>query len=255
MEVRLFFRSTQQVVFTFCLPVLFLVIFSAVFSGDIETPDGRRLAFRTYFLPGIIASGVMSTTFANLALSISAEQHRGLLKRLAGTPLPKTAFFAGRVTESILITAIQTALMLVIGRAGYGIGLPPDLGRWFIFVLMLALSAAVGAALGIAYTRVIRNENAGPPAVQLPFLTLQFISGVYFRFADVPGWLQAIASVFPLRWTAEGLRYAFLPDWFGKAEYGGSWGWQMPVVMLTIWLAVACGLALRFFRWDRQPEP
>ncbi|MBI2764344.1 MAG: ABC transporter permease [Chloroflexi bacterium] len=253
-EIKLFFRNTDQVFFTFLLPVLFLVLFSAIFSGDIDAGPGRRIDFPTYFLPGIVASGAMSTTFVNLATSIAVEQREGLLKRLAGTPLPREAFFIGRLMMAVVVTVAQTAIMLVIGVFVYDVGTPPTPERWAFFVALLALSAAVGAVLGIAYTRLIRDARSASAIVQPPFLVLQFISGVFFRWNDLPPWLQAIATLFPLRWIAEGFRYAFLPDWFGKFEYGDSWGWQLPLVILAAWLALAFALAMRFFRWDIQPD-
>jgi ABC-2 type transport system permease protein len=253
-ELKLFFRNTDQVFFTFLLPVLFLVLFSSVFSGKIDAGPGRTIEFPTYFLPGIIASGVMSTTFANLAISISIERNEGLLKRLAGTPLPRAAFFTGRLAMAVVVTVVQTTIMLVIGIAAYGVDTPPTAERWGVFVVVLVLAAAVGAVLGIAYTRLIRNARSAAAVVQPPFLVLQFISGVFFRYSDVPDWLQAVAAVFPLRWMAEGFRYAFLPDWFGQFEYGDTWGWKLPVSILCGWLVAGFVLALRFFRWDRQSD-
>ena len=251
-ELRLLWRIPAQVFFTFALPVLFLVIFGAVFSGDIEAGPGRSVSFVQYFLPGIIAAGVMSTTFTNLASSIAVQQHTGLLKRLGGTPFPRGAFFIGKVLMAVIVTVAQTALMLVIAVLAYGAELPADAGRWLAFFVVLLVGAATGAALGIAYTRVIPNANSAPAIIQPPFLVLQFISGVFFRHSELPSWLQAVAAVFPLRWMSQGFRYAFLPDGFGKFEYGSTWGWQWPLGILAIWLVVATMLAFWLFRWDRS---
>lgn len=253
-ELKHFRRVPEQVFFTFLLPVLFLVIFSAVFSENLSPVPGREVDFTQYFLPGIIASGVASATFASLAISISIDRQEGLLKRLAGTPLPKGAYIMGKLGMSVVVTVVQTAFMLGLAVLAFGAEFPDGPARWAVFLLVLAVSAAVGAALGIAYTRAIRNAQSAIAIVQPPFLILQFISGVFFRYTDLPGWLTAIASVFPLRWMAQGLRYAFLPDWFGEYEYGGSWGWQAPVLALVGWLVLSVALALVFFRWERESD-
>jgi len=253
-DLKQFFRIPEQVFFTFLLPVLFLVLFSAVFSGDVDGPPGRSVKFVQYFLPGIIALGVASSTFANLAMSISTEQHEGLLKRLAGTPLPKSAFFAGRLTSSVIITVVQTAVLLAIGVLLFGIDLPDGPGRWLFFIYLLGISAALGSALGIAATRMVPNARAAGPIIQAPFLVLQFISGIFFQWNQLPSWLQWIASAFPLRWMAQGFRYAFLPDWFGKTEYGSSWGWEIPTLALAAWMVISVILALVFFRWTREGD-
>ena len=251
-ELRLFWRIPAQVFFTFALPVLFLVIFAAVFTGDITAGPGRSIPFVQYFLPGIIGAGVMSSTFSNLAGSIAVQQHTGLLKRLGGTPFPRGAFFIGKILQALAVTVVQTALMLVIAVLAYGADLPDDAARWGTFIAVLLLAASSGAALGIAYTRAIPNANAATAIIQPPFLVLQFISGVFFRHSEIPGWLRAIAAIFPLRWMSEGFRYAFLPDWFGEVEYGSTWGWQWPVGILAVWVVVAGALAFWLFRWDRS---
>ncbi len=254
-EIKMFWRIPEQVFFTFALPVLFLILFSTVFSGDIEIDKTHKIAFARYFIPGIISSGVVGTTFANLAMSISVAQHEGLLKRLAGTPLPRAAYFAGKLGMCVVLTAGQTAIMLAIGILAFGAKLPVSAERWGVFVGILILAAAVGAALGIAYTRIIRDGKAAAAMVQPPFLILQFISGVYFRYADIPTWLQTVAKFFPLYWIALGFRYAFLPDWLGQSEYGAAdWGWTRPTIVLSIWLVVAFVACLKFFKWDRGQD-
>ena len=55
-----------------------------------------------------------------------------------------------------------------------------------------------------------------PAAAVTPFaLLLQFISGVFFQFSEIPTWMQTFASLFPLKWMAQGLRSVFLPSSFG----------------------------------------
>ena len=176
-ELRLFFRVPMQAVFTFALPILFLVIFASLFSGDIDAGPGRRLSFVQYFLPGIIAAGTVSTTFANLAMSIAVQQHEGLLKRLGGTPFPRASYFIGKCSEAVIITALQTALMLTIAVLAYGADLPVSAGRWAGFVAFLLASAATGSVLGIAYTRAIPGATAGPALVALSGVTKTYGSG------------------------------------------------------------------------------
>lgn len=253
-ELKVYFRNAEMMFFTFLLPILFLFIFASVFSGDINAGPGVKVNFTNYFLPGIIASGVMSATFASLAISIAIEQHEGMLKRLAGTPLPKASYFIGKLGLAVVVTLAQTAIMLVAAILLYGVELPAGPDRWAVFLSVLVLSAATGAVLGIAYTRLVPNAKSAPAIIQPPFLILQFISGVFFRYGEIPGWLQAIASIFPLKWMSLGFRYAFLPDSFGKFEYGADWGWERPILVLTAWLVAGFVLALLFFRWDRQRE-
>jgi ABC-2 type transport system permease protein len=252
-ELKQFFRDTEAAVFTFALPVLLLLLFASIFTYKIDGPPGKGgVSFRQYFVAGMIASGIMSTTFNNLAIGIAVEQHEGLLKRLAGTPLPKTAYFAGKIGMAIVATVIQTAIMLIAGVALFGLSLPSHASQWGIFALVMVFGVASFCLIGIAYTRLIPNSRAAAPIVTPVFLVLQFISGVYIQFTSLPGWMQAAASVFPLRWMAQGLRYAFLPGWFKTQETGGTWNLPLVVGLLGLWVVIGLLASLRFFRWTRR---
>jgi ABC-2 type transport system permease protein len=80
-------------------------------------------------------------------------------------------------------------------------------------------------------------------------IILQFISGVYFTYGQLPSWMHAIASVFPLKWMAQGMRSVFLPPEMVRAEPGGSYQLGLGAVVLGVWLVVGLFLATRTFRW------
>jgi len=81
---------------------------------------------------------------------------------------------------------------------------------------------------------------------------LQFISGVYLSFTQLPEWLQNIASVFPLKWMAQGMRAVFLPDTFKMLERGETWDLPGVAIVTAIWLVVGLVLARVTFRWIRK---
>ena len=115
---------------------------------------------------------------------------------------------------------------------------------------VLTLNLAVWTLLGLAFSRVIRNPRAGAAVAAPPTLVLQFVSGVFIPFDDIPTWLQNVASIFPLRWAALGMRQALLPDDFGNAEPpDGSWQTPLMYGMLLGWILLASVLAAVFFRW------
>ena len=251
-ELKQFFREPQSAVFTFALPILLLLLFGSIFNDKIAGPPGvESVNFRQYFLAGMIASGVMSACFNNLAISISLEQSEGMLKLLALTPLPPAAYFGGKLMSCLLISVIETVLMLALGVGLFGIALPVDLMHWAVFAGVMVVGVATCTLLGIAYTRFIPNSRSATPMVMPVYLILQFISGVFFQFTQVPAPLQWVASLFPLRWMALGLRYAFLPGWFKSQETGHSWNLGLVFAVLAFWLVAGFIISLRTFRWGR----
>ena len=245
MELRAFLRVREEVVFTFALPIVLLGLFAAIFGGEIT---GTGVDFSQYFVAGMLASSGISVGFQSLSAQLALEQHDGTLKRLAGTPMPRAAYMAGKVGMVITIATIQAATMFIIGVALFNVSLP-DASGMLLMAAVLAVNLAIWTLLGLAFSRVIRNPRAGAAVAVPPGLILQFISGVYIPFDEVPGWLQTVAAVFPLRWATLGLRRALLPDTFAMAEPGGTWATPTMTLALGAWLLGSAVLATVFFRW------
>ena len=251
-ELKAFFRNPEAAFFNFSFPVLLLVIFASIFRDKIEGPPGEpSVSLSQYYVAGMLASGALTTAFQTLAISISIEQHEGMLKRLEGTPLPKTAYFAGKIGLVTGVTIIQLCLMLAIGLVFYDLSLPTDPMKWLVLGSIGVMGVAGCCLLGIAFTRIVPNGRSAPAMTTPIAVILQFISGVFVPFDQIPGWLQGVASVFPLRWMAQGLRYVFLPDWFKSEEVSGQWDLPIVFAVLGGWLVAGFVLAIVFFRWDR----
>ena len=101
-DLRAFLRNRQSQFFTLALPVLFLVIFASVFGGSGHTTAvaGGRISTSVYYVPGIIALGVIAACFGNLVASVTAQRERGVLKR-RGATVPAAAVIAGRVLAAV----------------------------------------------------------------------------------------------------------------------------------------------------------
>lgn len=248
-ELRVFFRDGLSVGFIFAFPVVMLVIFGSVF-GDQEAGPG--VSFIQYFLAGMIATGVMLSSFQNLALSIADERDQGLLKRLHGTPMPPSAYLVGKIGMVLVLGLCQTALTLLTAVVVFGVDLPTEASSWLTFAWVYLLGTAAGSVLGIGVSALPRSAQEANAVITPIVIVLQFISGVYFVFADLPGWMQSLASVFPLKWMAQGMRSVFLPDSFVSAEPAGEWQHGPMVLVLAVWIVVGTALCLRTFRWTRR---
>lgn len=247
-ELKEFFRQRETVVFTFSFPLVMLLIFGSIFDDDLAP----GVSFAQYFTAGMIATGIMLTSFQTLAISIAVERDDGTLKRLRGTPMPTGAYFLGKIGMVLVTGTVQTAILLAIGTALVGLELPTDPGRWLRLVWVFGLGTAAGTILGIACSALPRSAKTATAVVAPIAIVLQFVSGVYFVFTELPGWMQVLGSTFPLRWLAQGMRSVFLPDSFAAAEAGGSWQLGYTALILTGWLLVGTALAARTFRWQRR---
>lgn len=252
LELKEFARSREQMIFIFAFPMIFLVLFGTIFGG--QTLGDTDVTFAQYFLAGMIATGILNTGFQSLAISLSIDRDEDVLKRIYATPLPATAYFTGKIAQVLLVSIVQIAILLVLGVLLYDVTLPSDPGRWWTFVWVFLLGTAASSAVGIATSSLLRNGKAASAILTPVVLFLQFTSGVFFVFTQLPGYLQTVAEIFPLKWLAQGMRSVFLPEYFETQEAHGSWEHPMTAVMLAVWFALGLIVAVRTFRWLRAED-
>ncbi|NDL59639.1 ABC transporter permease [Phytoactinopolyspora mesophila] len=256
LELKVFFRESAAVFFTFLLPIVLLGVFALVFGGDDQLFDEETAGvdFATYFTPGMAAAGIFLVSFQTLAVGIAAERDDRTLKRLRGTPMPPMAYFLGKIGMVLVTAALQMVLLLAVAVIAFGAELPTDASKWLTFAWVFLLGTASGTVLGIAYSSVPKSAKSAEALVVGPTLLLLFISGVFFVFSDLPEWLQTIASVFPVKWMAQGMRSALLPDEFEAVEVSGSWEHGTIILILSAWIVFGLIFAARTFRWKRRDD-
>ncbi|BDZ41223.1 transport permease protein [Paraoerskovia sediminicola] len=258
LELRQFVRERDAMIFIFAYPLIMMAIFATVFDGqvvgsDVPGADGG-IPYAQYFLPGIVATGIMLTSFQSLATSIAVERDDGTLKRLRATPLPATSYFLGKVGQVLMVSIVQTALLLALARLAFDVPMPDDAAAWGTFAWVFVLGTAAGAVLGVAFSSVPRSGRSAGAVVTPVVLVLQFVSGVFFPFFSLPGWMQSVASVFPLRWMAQGMRSALLPPEAAALEVAGTWQHALTAGVLLAWLVLGLIVGVRTFRWRRRDD-
>jgi ABC-2 type transport system permease protein len=253
-EVRSYFRQGDTVFFTFLFPLVMLTIFSIAFS-DAEfgrTPDGDPVTAAQYYLPAMLAAGVLLSGLQNMATDIAMEKSDGTLKRLAGAPLSPVSYFIGKIGQVLVTAVLQAALLIAAAAVAFGVPLPTDAEAWATFAWVLVLGVATCAILGIGLSALPRSGKSATAVIIPIVLILQFISGVYIQFSLLPEWLQHIANVFPLAWLAHGMRAVFLPDAYAALEAGGEWNLPGVAIVCGIWLVAGLVLTRVTFRWIRK---
>ncbi len=248
LEIKQFFRQRESVVFTLLFPLILLAIFGSVF----DTKIAPGVTFSQYFVAGMIASALVNTGFQQLAIFIPVERDLGALKRLRGTPMPATSYFIGKAILVTFSMLVQVALLLAAGVVFFGVELPTQGSKWLLFIGLLISGSIVSTILGVAFSSVPKSARGASAIVSPVVIILQFFSGVFFIFTDLPGWMQQVAAVFPLKWLTQGMRSVFLPDSFATREIASNWEVGRTFAMIGIWLVVGTFLAVRTFKWDRD---
>lgn len=248
LELRLFARDRQAMIFGFLYPALMMVIFGSVFEGE-SVPGG--ITYPQYFLPGIAATGIMLTSFQSIGTSVATERQDGSLARLQALAMPAWCYFAGKAGMVVVSTIGQLALLLVVARFAFDVPLPADGAHWLTFAWVAVLGAVAGTTAGIAASRLAKTPASAGVVFAAIALVLQFFSGVFFVYSELPSWMQQVAALFPLKWMTQGLRSATLPDQAQVAEVAGSWEHGMTALVLAVWVIMAVVVSTRTFRWRR----
>ena len=229
-ERKLFWRNPSAAFFNFLLPLLLLVLIATAFSTK---PDELEV-----LIPGIAGMGVLATTFTALAFNLTLLRDEGVLKRIRGTPIPAGAYLAGFIGSATLNAVVQVALVVVIGNLLYGVDWPHDP---FLLLGFTLLGVVCFAALGVAFSHAIPNEDAAPAYTNAIFLPLIFISGVFYSADDLPKALKAIAEALPLKHLIDGLSAGIM---------GSGGDTAASALVVAAWAAGALVLAVRYFRWE-----
>lgn len=243
-SVKTFFRNRGAVIFTVGFPVMFLLIFAAMFNDQSADFGGQAVKFITWFLPGIVAYGVIGATFVNLSISLTYQRESGVLKRVRGTPLPPWVFIVGQIGKSVVITIISVVAVVVAGKIFFDVQLPSgtNLPEFFLVAIV---GAAVFCSLGVAITAFMKDENSAPALANIIILPLAFVSGIFVQTGSIPDWLDSIADVFPVKHLAEALRITFLSA--GKAE-----DLTTNLLVLGAWGLGGLIVASLAFKWEPQ---
>ncbi|HAM22606.1 MAG TPA: ABC transporter [Actinobacteria bacterium] len=248
-ELRQFFRDKESAFFTFALPMFLMIIFGSVFNTEIAP----GVTFAQYFVAGMIASGVVYTGFQNLAITIPQERDDGTLKRLQGTPMPKASYFIGKIGLVLVAYVAQVILLGIIGVLFFKLELPTEASKWLTFAWVSVLGLLCCTLLGLAFSSVPKSGRGAPAIVSPVVLVLQFTSGVFFVFSQLPVWMQHLASLFPLKWLVQGMQSVFLPESFASQTTGtDSWQLGQVALVLGIWTIGGLAVALLTFRWQSR---
>jgi ABC-2 type transport system permease protein len=234
LERRMFWRNPSAAFFNFLLPLLILAAGGAILHGNQHDLN--------LLVPSIAGMSVMSTTFTALAYNIVFLRERGVLKRIRGTPLPTISYFGGVAANAVTNTALQITIIVLAGRAFFGIGWPSHWGALVVFVLA---GVVCFAALGVAFAHVIPNFESTAAYVNAVFLPVVFISFFVFDSTSAPGFLRTIAEALPL--------YPLIDGLYGAMVARSGLGSHLDgLAVIGLWGAFGLYFAVRGFSWERR---
>lgn len=236
-HLRNFSRQPWYIALTLIQPIVYLVLFGALFKRIVDLPGFGSQSYLTYLTPGVVA---MSALYAGgwLGVSLVLDLERGVLDRFLVSPVSRTALVLGRVIQTALMTAIQSVILLVLGWV-VGARLPGGLPQAGAMIVAAMLLTAGFGALSCATALIIRQQESIIGLNQMLLLPMTFVSTVFIARELMPGWMQQVARINPIDWAVEASRISngTTLDWSLILSRGGL---LLALAVVAVWLATRC---------------
>jgi ABC-2 type transport system permease protein len=237
-EARLWLRDPMALPFALGLPLVLLIVFGLPDSSREPSEDfGGQVPLDTV-LPSLVLSLTLLMLGAYmLPVALTDYRVRGVLRRLATTPVSPAAMLAAHLAINVAVAVAGVALTLVVGAAVLGMAMPADVPG---LVLVIALGAASLFSLGLLIAAVARDATSAYVLGALVFFPSLFFAGIWLPKEQMPSTLSRIGDFTPLGAFRESL----------EATWTGA---SLDPVMLATMAAIALvagGTAARIFRWE-----
>jgi ABC-2 type transport system permease protein len=240
-QTMLLIRSPAGAFFALVMPVMILAALE--FLHGQQSIAGVSAA--QFFTAAMIAFAVMNAGYITTITGTVIARDDGILKRLHGTPLPPSAYFAGRIGAAALTTALAVVAVMLVGVAFYRIHIDaPLIGA---MVLTVIVGVLCFSSVGLAATVLVGSTDVALPMAYGSLLPLCFVSDVFLPTGGVPTWLSTATSVFPVKHLADALESIFVAT-PGSAVLSGTDLW-----MMFGWAAGALAITVLFFQWEPRP--
>ncbi|WAU83090.1 ABC transporter permease [Streptomyces sp. Qhu-G9] len=224
----------------------------AAYAGD--NVPGTLTPMAHPVLAGFAAYLLFQIGLINLPQMLVTEREEGTLLRLRATPGGIPAYLVAKCLLVVVVAVTTLALLLAAAALLVDGPLPHGPGDWLTLLWVTTFGLLAVVPLGAAIGAILPNPREALALIMLPTMGLLFTSGTVFPLTSLPVPVQHVAAVFPLKWMAQGLRSALLPDTARAAEAAGSWELPMVALVLAAWAALGFLLAVPLLRRAARRE-
>lgn len=232
-------RHTDQLLGTFFQPIMFLVLFAAVFGGAIEKALPPGVSYLDYLMAGIIVQTVAfgSTT---TAVAVCNDLQKGIIDRFRSLPMFNLAVLNGHVVSDLLRNSISTVVMLITGLV-IGFRSSASFTDWLTIAGLLLLFTFAFSWMAAIVGLLAKSIEAVQWLSFVIIFPLTFASSAFVPTDNMPAGLKAFAENQPITQVINAVRALILDTPIGNA------GW-LSVMWSLIILIVCVPLAAWLFK-------
>lgn len=224
-------RHTDQLLGTFFQPIMFLVLFSAVFGGAISLALPPGVSYLSFLMAGIIVQTVAfgSTT---TAVAITNDLQRGIVDRFRSLPMSNLAVLNGHVVSDLFRNTISTVVMLVAGLA-LGFRSSASFMDWLAIAGILIIFTLAFSWL-MAIMGVLAKSIEGVQWLSFVIIfPLTFASSAFVPTGGMNQYLKAFAENQPISQVIEAVRALMLGTPIGNHGWLAIF-WSIVIMLVAI---------------------
>lgn len=244
-ELVVLWRTPITLILSIGLPLLFFVLLSALVGNEVVDERGGVRVVQ-YLAPGMASFGVVMATFSFLAVGLAEARSLGVVKRQAGTPVPRWVLIGGRMGAALVLGLTSTALVLTAGVVFYDLQIPSR--SVLSIVTTLVFASACFSALGLALAMALPTMQLTLAVSNGVVIPLAFISDMFMFSGEMPDWLATIGWIFPLKHLTALFADALNPYLTGS-------GFQLDhLAVIALWGFAGAVVATVLMRRDRDRD-
>jgi ABC-2 type transport system permease protein len=224
-------RIPELAIFAILQSIIFVLLFSFVFGGAIQLPDGG--SYREFLLPGIFAQTVAFASVTT-AIGMCDDLNKGIIDRFRSLPMARSAVLSGRTLSDVVYNA---GILVVLMLSGLAVGwrVHSSIGEFLAGVGLLLLftyvMSWVGVFMGLSVPTVEVANQVGFTVV----FPLTFLSNVFVPPQTLPGWLRPVAEWNPVSALTAAIRQLWgNPNPFAATGFPA----EHPILLTLIWVAI-----------------
>jgi ABC-2 type transport system permease protein len=190
-----------------------------------------NLETRWFMIPGLIGTLTLIQTMMLTAMSVAREREQGTFDQLLVTPFRPFEIMAGKALPSMLVGTVQAAGVLLVAQLWFRI---PFAGSYVTLFtgLLLFLLAAVG--IGLLLSAVAATMQQAMLYSMLLIMPFSLLSGLTTPLSGMPGWLQYLTAINPLRYAIDITRRVYLEGAGLLLLVSDLWPLAV-IAVLTLW--------------------
>jgi ABC-2 type transport system permease protein len=238
-SVRSYTRDKTSLFFTFAFPLVFLALFGALFHAQSVDGDGRP--YITHIASGVLSWGVANAALFGAAFTVMQWRRDDVLRLIRLTPTRLGSVLAARFLVALAICATQVVIFVATASLpAFGLRLDHT---WPLAVPVLAAGVTAFLVLGVIVGTYADSPEAVAGICNVVMVPMAFLSGSFFPLASMPGYLQHVSRVLPLRYLNDGVLAAVSGQDAARSALVGC-------AVLGAFAVPAAVVALRIFRWS-----